>query len=108
LVYVSDAIRIGLIGFGTIGTGVIKLLSQNQKQIRTRLGCPLTLVRVADIDLKRDRGVRVSKEMLTTKASDILDDPSIDVVVELMGGYEPAKSFVLRAFRNGKSVVTAN
>jgi len=105
---VSDAIRIGLIGFGTIGTGVIKLLDQNQKQIRTRLGCPLTLVRIADIDLKRDRGVRVAKEMLTSSASDILEDPSIDVVVELMGGYEPAKSFVLRAIRTGKSVVTAN
>jgi homoserine dehydrogenase len=105
---VSDEIRVGLIGFGTIGTGVIKLLQQNRAQIRARLGVPVRLVRIADIDLKRDRGVRVPKDMLTREAGDILDDPQIGIVVELMGGYEPAKSFVLRAVRNGKSVVTAN
>ena len=104
----SDEIRVGLIGFGTIGTGVIKLLQQNRSQIRTRLGVPVRLVRIADIDLKRDRGVRVEKDMLTRDAGKILDDPKIDIVVELMGGYEPAKSFVLRAIRNGKTVVTAN
>jgi homoserine dehydrogenase len=105
---VGDEIRVGLIGFGTIGTGVIKLLRHNQKQIHTRLGAAVRLVRIADIDLKRDRGVRVAKEMLTRDAGEILDDPSIDVVIELMGGYEPAKTFVLRAVRNRKSVVTAN
>lgn len=104
----GDEIRVGLIGFGTIGTGVIKLLQQNRKQIATRLGVPVRLARIADIDIKRDRGVRVARGTLTRDANEILDDPSIQVVVELMGGYEPAKTFVLRAIRNGKSVVTAN
>lgn len=102
------AIRAGLIGFGTIGTGVIKLLQQNRAQIAARLGVPLELVRVADLDVSRDRGVTLGDGVLTRDANAILDDPSIDIVIELMGGYEPAKSFVLRAIAQGKSVVTAN
>lgn len=101
-------VRLGLIGFGTIGTGVIKLLQQNQAQIRTRLGAGLTLARIADIDLRTDRGVRVDRKLLTTDAHALLDDPDIDVVIELMGGYDLARRFVLRAIENGKSVVTAN
>lgn len=101
-------IRIGLIGFGTIGTGVIKLLQRHQGQIRARLGARLVLARVADIELRRDRGVRVDRKLLTSDAGEVLRDPTIDVVMELMGGYEPARRFVLQAVRNGKSVVTAN
>ncbi len=101
-------IRIGLIGFGTIGTGVIKLLQRHQGQIRARLGARLVLARVADIELRRDRGVRVDRKLLTSDAGELLRDPTIDIVMELMGGYEPARRFVLQAIRNGKSVVTAN
>ena len=104
----ARAIRAGLIGFGTIGTGVIKLLQDNRAQIAARLGAPIDLVRIADLDLERDRGVRIVKGVLTRDAKAILDDPAIDIVIELMGGYEPAKSFVLRAIGNGKSVVSAN
>lgn len=98
----------GLIGFGTIGTGVIKLLRANRNHIRARLGTRLVLARVADIDLGRDRGVKVEPALLTTDAQELIDDPNVDVVVELMGGYEPARRLVLRAIRTGKSVVTAN
>ena len=101
-------IHIGLIGFGTIGTGVIKLLQRHQSQIRARLGARLVLARVADIELRRDRGVRVDRKLLTSDAGELMNDPTIDVVMELMGGYEPARRFVLQAIRNGKSVVTAN
>ena len=101
-------IHIGLIGFGTIGTGVIKLLQRHQGQIRARLGARLVLARVADIELRRDRGVRVDRKLLTSDAGELMNDPTIDVVMELMGGYEPARRFVLQAIRNGKSVVTAN
>lgn len=101
-------IRIGLIGFGTVGTGVIKLLQRHQGQIRARLGARLVLARVADIDLRRHRGVRVDRKLLTSDAGELLRDPTIDIVMELMGGYEPARRFVLQAVRNGKSVVTAN
>ncbi|HVM95635.1 MAG TPA: homoserine dehydrogenase, partial [Candidatus Acidoferrales bacterium] len=101
-------VRVGLIGFGTIGTGVVKLLQRNAAQIRTRLGTRLVLGRIADIDLRTDRGVKVDRKILTNNAEALIDDPSIDIVVELMGGYEPARRFVLRAIANGKSVVTAN
>jgi homoserine dehydrogenase len=101
-------LRVGLIGFGTIGTGVVKLLQRQQAQIRARLGARLTLARIADVDLRRDRGVRVDRTLLTRDAAALLDDARIDIVVELMGGYEPARRFVLHAIAKGKSVVTAN
>jgi homoserine dehydrogenase len=105
---VERTVRLGLIGFGTIGTGVLKLLQRNRAQIRTRLGASLRVVRIADIDLERDRGVRVERALLTANAQELIDDPQIDVVIELMGGYTHARRFVLRAIKNGKSVVTAN
>ncbi len=101
-------VRVGLIGFGTIGTGVVKILQEQSRQLRSRLGVPLELVRIADVDLDRDRGVRVAKGVLTKDARELIDDPEIDVVVELMGGYGLARKFVLRSLANGKSVVTAN
>ncbi|MBI4518449.1 MAG: homoserine dehydrogenase [Deltaproteobacteria bacterium] len=104
----APAIRVGLIGFGTIGTGVVKLLQRQQRQISEKLGAALRLVRIADLDLKTDRGVKVGRKLLTNDATAILNDPSIDIVIELMGGYEPARRFVLAALANGKDVVTAN
>lgn len=101
-------VRVGLIGFGTIGTGVVKLLQRQQPEIRRKLGARLTLARIADIDLKTDRGVRVDRRVLTRSADDVLEDPAIDVVIELMGGYNLARRFALSAIRNGKSLVTAN
>jgi homoserine dehydrogenase len=101
-------VRVGLIGFGTIGTGVVKLLHKNRAQIATRLGVPLQLVRIADIDVKRDRGVRLASGVLVGDAAAILDDPSIDIVIELMGGIGIARRFVSHAIANGKDVVTAN
>jgi len=101
-------VRVGLVGWGTIGSGTIQLLRDNQAAIDARLGAPLRLVRVADIDLGRAREVRVARSMLTRNAREVLADPAIDIVVELMGGLEPARSFVLEAIANGKSVVTAN
>jgi homoserine dehydrogenase len=101
-------LRVGLIGWGTIGSGVIRLLRDNAAPIAARLGFPLELARVADVDLDRRREVSVAKKLLTTRAADILGDPEIEIVIELMGGVEPARSFVLEAMRNGKAVVTAN
>ncbi|MDZ4184534.1 MAG: homoserine dehydrogenase [Desulfuromonadales bacterium] len=100
--------RVGLIGFGTIGTGVIKLLQQNQELLVERLGAELELVRVVDLDITTDRGVTVAPGVLSTRIDDLLSDPDIDIVIELIGGYEPARTFVLRAIASGKHVVTAN
>ena len=104
----KDRIAVGLIGFGTVGTGVAKVLTSNAGLIRQRLGVPLELVKVADLDLTTDRGVTLPPGVLTSNARAVLDDPTIDIVIELIGGYDPAKRFLLDAMARGKSVVTAN
>ena len=101
-------ITMGLIGFGNIGTGVVKLLQQNEELITKKLGVQLVIKKIADINITSSRGVKVLKNVLTTNAADILNDPEISIVIELMGGYEPARTFVLEAIKNGKHVVTAN
>jgi homoserine dehydrogenase len=101
-------ISIGLIGFGTIGTGVIKLLHDNGDLISERVGAEICVKKIADIDIRRSRGITVDDSLLTTEAADILGDSGIDIVVELMGGYEPARTFILDAMRRKKHVVTAN
>lgn len=101
-------INIGIIGFGTIGGGVIKAISSKCSMIKAKRGIRLEIVRVADKDLKRKRSVKVPKEKLTKNANLILDDPNVDIVVELIGGIHPAKEFVIKALKNGKHVVTAN
>ena len=103
-----NEISIGLIGFGTVGSGVVKILQENQDLLRARVGIPLRLKRIADLDLESDRGIQVDRSVLTTDANAILHDPEISIVIELIGGYEPARTFILEAFRNGKQVVTAN
>ncbi|MFU8856138.1 MAG: homoserine dehydrogenase [Deferrisomatales bacterium] len=101
-------VGVGVIGIGTVGAGVVQLLQENAGEIERRLGARLRLVRVADKDLETDRGVPMDPAMLTSDADEVLDDPRIAIVVELIGGYEPAKGFLLRAMANGKHVVTAN
>ncbi len=102
------AIGIGLVGWGTVGCGVIKVLEENAQAIEDRLGVPLVLRRVADVDLSRPRPVAVAADKLTSKAEDILEDPAIDVVIELIGGTGIAKTIITRALEKGKHVVTAN
>ena len=102
------SVKVGLIGFGTIGRGMVKILQDNQSQIQNRLGAALELVKIADLDITTDRGVKVDAGILTTDAKEVLDHPDIEIVVELIGGYEPARSFILQAIENKKHVVTAN
>ena len=101
-------LAIGMIGFGTVGTGVAKILLSNAELIAKRVGVPVDLVRVADLDIETDRGVVLPEGVLTTDADSVLQDPEIDVVVELIGGYDMAKRFILTALEKGKHVVTAN
>ncbi|MCX5842176.1 MAG: homoserine dehydrogenase [Deltaproteobacteria bacterium] len=101
-------INLGLIGFGTIGTGVVRLLQESINLIQNRLGAKLVLKKIADLDITTQRQVTVRKGLLTTDAKAILDDPEIDIVIELMGGYEPARSFMLEAIAKKKHVITAN
>ncbi len=101
-------IGVGILGFGTVGTGVVRILSGRSEEIQRRLGVPLRLIKVADSDLGRDRGISLAPGLLTAKADDVIDHPEVDLVVELIGGMEPARSLILKAFERGKSVVTAN
>ncbi len=102
------SVKVGLIGFGTIGCGVVKILQDNQKIINDRLGTSVDVIKIADLDITTDRGVKVGSGVLTDNADEVLDHPDIDIVVELIGGYEPARTFTLKAIKNKKHVVTAN
>ena len=101
-------IKVGLIGFGNIGAGVVRLLGENAELISQKVGAGVVLSRIADLDITTDRGVSVAPSILTTDINDIINDPDISIVIELIGGYEPARSFVLKAIEAGKHIVTAN
>ena len=101
-------INIGIIGFGTVGTGTAKTLIQNRKLLRERTGVDINLRRIADLDIKRDRGLKLAKGVLINNADSLISDPDIHIVVELIGGTTIAKDILLKAIRNGKHVVTAN
>lgn len=101
-------IKVGLIGFGNIGAGVVRLLQDNADTVQQKVGHRITLKRIADLDITSNRGVTVDPALLTTNVNDIFNDADISIVIELIGGYEPAKSFVLRAIEAGKHIVTAN
>ena len=90
-------IGVGLIGFGTVGTGVARVLIENAELIRRRVGVPITLVRIADLDITRDRGIEMPPGVLTTDIQQVLADPRVDIVIELMGGYDLAKRVILDA-----------
>ena len=101
-------IKVGMIGFGTIGAGVAKILAENSEIIKKRLGAGVDLVKVADLDITTDRGIKLAPNVLTTSSDEVINHPDIDVVIELIGGYDPAKKFLLQAIEQGKHVVTAN
>jgi homoserine dehydrogenase len=101
-------IKVGLIGLGTVGAGVVKVLQKNAGLIEKRLGARIVLKRVAEIDLEMGRGMKFRSGVLTQRAEDVIQDPDIKIVMELIGGIEPAKTFILKALQGGKHVVTAN
>ncbi len=102
-------VKIGLLGLGTVGGGVVKILQTHREILEKRTGAGLTLAAIADADVTRPReGLDLSRLPMVTDAGRVLDDPSIRIVIELIGGLEPARTFVLRAMAAGKHVVTAN
>ena len=99
---------IGLAGLGNVGAGVFKHLTQNRTLLRERLGYELAVRKVAVRDPKKDRGIEVPREILTTNPQDLLDDPSVHIVVELMGQKQESLSLVIDAIKRKKIVVTGN
>ncbi|MGE5380566.1 MAG: homoserine dehydrogenase [Methylocystaceae bacterium] len=102
------AINVGLIGCGTVGSGVVELLKRNAFDIAHRCGEPINLVKVLEIDQAKLKLAGVSPELHAADINDIVGDDDINVVVEVMGGIEPARTYILEAMRRGKNVVTAN
>jgi homoserine dehydrogenase len=101
-------IGLGLLGLGNVGSGVVKLLADNAAAIEARLGARIEVKRIAVQQAEKRRLVEVDKKIVTTRASDVIDDPAVDVVIELIGGTEPARAYVLAAIAKKKHVVTAN
>ena len=101
-------VRVGLLGIGTVGSGTFEVLSRNRQEITRRAGRLIEIVRIADLDVERARKVAAGRADVTADARALVADPSIDIVIELIGGYGIARSLVLEAIENGKHVVTAN
>jgi homoserine dehydrogenase len=101
-------INLGLIGFGNVGSAVVKILRDKRSLLRDKIGLDLCLKRICDKDTSSSRMVRVDKSLLTSDVSLILNDPQIDIVIELIGGIHPAKEYILQALERGKYVITAN
>src|SRR6185369_14866927 len=104
----ADMIKVGLLGAGTVGGGVVQLLRANATYIEARVGAPIDIARVLVRDRDKDRVTELDRKKLTTDPKDVLGDSSIDCVVEVMGGLDPAGDLVRRAIDAGKQVVTAN
>ena len=101
-------IRVGLLGCGTVGGGVVKLLTKNRTTIAAKTGSEIIITRVLEKDKQKCIQLGLAEEMITDRIEDIINDDSIDIVVELIGGIEPALSFIIAAMNKGKHVVTAN
>jgi len=101
-------INIGLIGFGNIGCGVVKILQQRKTLLAQKIGIEIVIKKICDKNLTLKRDVTVDKSCLEPDVNKILNDPQIDIIVELIGGINPAKEFILAALKKGKHVVTAN
>ena len=101
-------VKIGLLGLGTVGSGVCEILSEKKSAIEEQTKKTVEISKILVNDLEKNRNPIVDRKVLTDNPSDILDDPDIDIVVELIGGIEPAHTYITRALENGKHVVTAN
>lgn len=102
----ARTIRVGLLGFGTVGTGTYKMLEGNRESILKRVGMP---IEIAKIGIKNEDKDRIaSRDLLTTDLESIVNDPTIDVIIEVIGGVDPAYALLVKALENGKHVVTAN
>lgn len=104
----SAEVRVGLLGLGTVGTGVVSIVSRHQEELRHQVGCPVTIKKVLVRDKEKNRSVHLDESIMTDQVDEILTNKDIDVVIEVMGGVETTKEHLLKALQNGKHVVTAN
>lgn len=103
-----NTVKVGLLGFGNVGTGTYQTLQMNKEHIKETSGVDIEITKILVNDVNKKRTVETPAGVLTSNADDILTNPDIDIVVEVLGGIEPATSYMLKALNNGKHVVTAN
>lgn len=103
-----EKIKIGLLGCGTVGSGVVKILNTNGENIKMRSGAEIAIEKILVRNVAKAESLNIPKELLTVNGEEIINNPEIKVIVEVMGGIEPAKTLILKAIANGKSIVTAN
>jgi homoserine dehydrogenase len=101
-------INIGIIGFGTVGSGTVKILIENKELIKERTNLEINIKKIATRNTSKERQIKVPSEMLTSNVNSLINDPEIDIIVELIGGIHPAKEFIMEAISQGKHIVTAN
>lgn len=104
----KNKIGIGLLGLGTVGSGVVDILRRNGELIKRRVGVPVEVIKILRKNSNKPVPTNIPRNIITTDIKEIIDNPDIDIIVEVMGGFEPAKSYILNAIENGKNVVTAN
>ncbi|MBI0577410.1 homoserine dehydrogenase [Neobacillus cucumis] len=102
------AISIGLLGLGTVGSGVVQIIKNHQDKLMHQVGCPVEIKKILVNDLHKTRSAEINTQVLTNNPDDILQDPEINVVIEVMGGVEETKKYLQSALQSGKHVVTAN
>ncbi|OPA80360.1 homoserine dehydrogenase [Paenibacillus selenitireducens] len=101
-------IKVGLLGLGTVGTGVVRIVEGHQSDLQSQVGSPIVIEKVLVKNVEKARNISVSTHKITDDAWDIIRDPEIDVIVEVMGGIETTKEYLIEALERGKHVVTAN
>ncbi|PYZ97065.1 homoserine dehydrogenase [Alteribacter lacisalsi] len=104
----NNSINIGLLGLGTVGSGVVHIIDQHQDKLKHQVGCSVTISKILVNDLHKQRDVHLNGSRLTTDPDEILNDPDVHVVLEVMGGIEESRRYILQALENKKHVVTAN
>ncbi|MGG0526708.1 homoserine dehydrogenase [Bacillus pumilus] len=102
------AIRVGLLGLGTVGSGVVKIIQDHQDKLMHQIGCPVLIQKVLVSNPDKKRDVDVAREVFTTEVYDVIRDPEIDVIIEVMGGIEETKQYLIDALNEKKHVITAN
>ncbi len=101
-------IKIGVLGLGVVGSGTVRILQENAEAISQRVGAKLVVKKIAVRSLDKPRAVTVDRALLTTDPYEVIDDPEIEILAELIGGVEPAHEYVMKAIQNGKNIITAN
>ena len=104
----ENVIKAALLGFGTVGTGVYKVLKNQEKEMSAKIGCKVEIKKILVRNIEKAAAKIVDASLLTSQWDEIINDPEIEIVIELMGGINPAKEYILSALKAGKHVVSAN